>query len=208
MSHSLSITNMPFSSIDYRLNPTFNYIMKIVNESHSIFKSYESFYKSFNSNFSLQDTSIINYVKFVNTNTQITTKNNTPEHLLMGLLHLKMYFEHFKYIVLDWDKYNRYELSKDQKEQQYIELCNFSKEIYELVNSNTYYTTLESIINIIYMNNIYCNNYQPDDVSVISTPSGSDDHITNEKVKIYDSHVSKVNKLWEQAEISSHYPIH
>lgn len=204
MSRSISITTMPFTSTDYKLNTKFSYIIKIVNESHAIFKSYKLFYESFSSSFGLSDNSIINYVNFVTTNSQFTTRNNTPQHLLMGLLHVKMYFEHFKYIVLDWEKYNRYELSKVQKEQQYIELCNFSKEIYDLVNSNTYYTTLESIINIIYMNNIYCNDYQPDDVSVISTPSGSEEYINNEKIKIYDRYVGEVNKLWEEAEINTH----
>lgn len=121
--------------------------------------------------------------------------------LLETLIHLKLYLEHIKHIILDWEEMNKREYNEDV----YIKMCNYSKEINDIIEDSNYYNLLNCVIKYIYWNNIdelEKTDYYDDSVKQIIDEKG-DKFLGMEdiKVKIYEHHFDIVNKIWSNINI-------
>lgn len=117
-------------------------------------------------------------------------------YLLESLIHLKTYVEYIKYIILNWNTLNK---NEKYNENVYIKICNYSKEINDLIEYGNYYELVNCVLNYIYFKNV-------DDIDSIyydevikQNIDESDNNFSNMneiKIKIYDTHFKIVDKIW------------
>lgn len=129
--------------------------------------------------------------------------NTSEEYLLESLIHLKMYIEHLKYIIVEWDEFNKNKMYNDDI---YLKLCNYCKEIHNLIENGYYYNYMDCIISCIYLKydgefseTIYKKSQKNvKEQECFDKKTKNDDIINEIKIKIYEYHYRIVKQKWKE----------
>lgn len=191
----------------HKINPNSKYyeIMEIISKIKFIIKSFNNFcnnrvnHSINNVRMHISNTNFVMYCK-------MRYSISSEEYLLEALIHLKMYLEHLKFIVLEWDDFNKNEKYNDDI---YIKLCNYCKELHNLIEHDNYYNLIDCVINDIYLsydNNFSKSIYKKYEISknriegskYFDKENKDNFCIDKIKVKIYEYHYRIVDKKWKE----------